>query len=442
MLSKFQNFIKLENILNTNEKVLLGVSGGMDSMVMVDLFSKAGFNFGIAHCNFGLRGKESDEDSSFVKSLAAKYKVSFYLEEFDTLTHAKTHSSSIQMTARELRINWFEELISKQNYDYYATAHHLDDQIETILNNFFRGTGISGLHGILPKRGHLIHPMLFCYRNQIEDYAIQNNLDYRTDSSNKKTDYTRNQIRHQLIPVIKSIYPTYQKTISDNTQRIQKIESIYKNHIQQIADELTEENKEYNKISINNLLQLQPVETYLYELIKQFGFNYTNATDIIDSIDSDSGKYFLSDSHKITKDRTDLIIEKRILTDQQELVFEKDENIRLDSGSLDCKFQKATSEFIISKNPNVAHLDSDKIIFPIKLRKWQQGDFFYPLGMNQKKLLSDFFIDNKISIPDKEKTWILLSEDQIVWIVGLRIDNRYKIRKSTKDIMRIEYRAI
>lgn len=442
MLSKFQNFIKLENILNTNEKVLLGVSGGMDSVVMVDLFSKAGFNFGIAHCNFGLRGKESDEDSSFVKSLAAKYKVSFYLEEFDTLTHAKTHSSSIQMAARELRINWFEELISKQNYDYYATAHHLDDQIETILNNFFRGTGISGLHGILPKRGHLIHPMLFCYRNQIEDYAIQNNLDYRTDSSNKKTDYTRNQIRHQLIPVIKSIYPTYQKTISDNTQRIQKIESIYKNHIQQIAEELTEENKEYNKISINNLLQLKPVETYLYELIKQFGFNYTNATDIIDSIDSDSGKYFLSDSHKITKDRTDLIIEKRILTDQQELVFEKNENIRLDSGSLDCKFQKATSEFIISKNPNVAHLDSDKIIFPIKLRKWQQGDFFYPLGMNQKKLLSDFFIDNKISIPDKEKTWILLSEDQIVWIVGLRIDNRYKIRKSTKDIMRIEYRAI
>ena len=343
------------------------------------------------------------------------------------------------MAARELRINWFEELISKHEYDCYATAHHLDDQTETILNNFFRGTGISGLHGILPKRNHLIHPMLFCYRSQIEDYAIHNNLDYRNDSSNKKMDYTRNQIRHQLIPVIKSIYPNYQKTISDNTRRIQKIETIYKKHIQQVADELTAKNNNYIKISINKILKLQPVDTYLYELIKPFGFNYSNATDIIDSIDSDSGKYFISDTHKITKDRTDLIIEQRDYSNQQDHLFEKNENIHLDSGSLVCKFQKKTSEFIISKNPNIAHLDSDKIKFPIKLRRWQKGDFFYPLGMDQKKLLSDFFIDNKIPIPDKEKTWLLLSEEQIVWIVGFRIDNRYKITENTRSILTIEF---
>lgn len=438
MLKEFLNFINQENLFNSKHKILLGVSGGIDSVVMVDLFSKAGLDFGIAHCNFGLRGKESDEDKAFVESLAKKNHVQFYSKKLDTLTFANNQSISIQMAARELRIKWFEEIILSQGYSYYATAHHLDDQIETLLNNFFRGTGISGLHGILPKRNKLIHPMLFCFRKQIEEYADKHQLKYREDSTNKKTDYIRNQIRHQLIPVIRKIYPNYQKSISDNIQRIREVETIYRNHMQKKAEELIVKNKEYIRIPVKKLLNLQPVEMYLYELIKPYGFNYANATDILNSINSSSGKYFLSDTHKITKDRTDLIIEERKKNVPREYLIEKGETQVLDPVNLKMKNEKCTTDYKISKKPNIAYLDSEKLKYPLKLRKWQKGDYFYPLGMDQKKLISDFFIDKKISVPDKEKTWLLISEEQIIWVIGYRIDNRYKITANTKTILSIE----
>ncbi len=438
MIKEFLNFINQENLFNSKQKILLGVSGGIDSIVMVDLFSRAGLDFGIAHCNFGLRGKESDEDNSFVEKLAQHHNVPIYVKTFDTFNFAKDQSISIQMAARELRITWSEEILLSKNYKYYATAHHLDDQIETILNNFFRGTGIAGLHGIIPKRGNIIHPMLFCFRNQIEEYAHQYQLNYRTDSSNKKTDYTRNKIRHQLIPVIKLIYPNYKKSISENTQRIQHVETIYKNHVQQIADELISEESKYFKISIDKLLHHQPVVMYLYELIKQFGFNYANAEDITNSFDSDSGKYFLSDTYKITKDRTELIIEEKKKEVPFEYLIEKDEYTISEPIKLSLNYSGNTKDFEISKSSSVAHLDFTKLKFPLKLKKWQKGDYFYPLGMTQKKLISDFFIDNKVSVPEKEKTWILFSGDQVIWIIGYRIDNRYKISKSTSNILTIE----
>ena len=438
MIKEFLNFINQENLFNSKHKILLGVSGGIDSVVMVELFSGSGFNFGIAHCNFGLRGQESDEDNSFVELLAQNSHVPIYSKKFDTITYANNQSISIQMAARELRINWFEELITIHDYTYYATAHHLDDQIETLLNNLFRGTGISGLHGILPKRDKLIHPMLFCFRKQIEEYADKHQLRYREDSTNKKTDYIRNQIRHQLIPVIRRIYPNYQKTISENIQRIQQVEAIYRNHIQEKVDELIVMNKEYVRIPFKKLLDLQPVEMYLYELIKPYGFNYTNATDILNSINSSSGKYFLSDTHKITKDRTDLIIEKRGKDEPGVFSIAKGENLLSDPIKLKVQYKKYTSGDEFSKIPDIANLDSEKIVFPLKLRKWQKGDYFYPLGMNRKKLISDFFIDNKVSVPDKEKTWLLVSEKQIVWVIGHRIDNRYKITANTKTILTIE----
>ena len=439
MLNDFIDFIKLENLFNSKHKILLGVSGGVDSVVMVDLFFKSGLDFGIAHCNFGLRGKESDEDNSFVELLAQKNHVLFYSKKFDTLTYANNQSISIQMAARDLRINWFEEVILSHGYNYYATAHHLDDQIETILNNFFRGTGISGLHGILPKRNKLIHPMLFCFRKQIEEYADKHQLRYREDRTNKKTEYIRNQIRHQLIPVIKKIYPNYQKTISENIQRIHQVETIYRNHIQKKVEELIVKNKEYVRIPIKKLFNLQPVEMYLYELIKPYGFNYANAADILNSINASSGKYFLSDTHKITKDRTDLIIEERKKEVPWEYLIEKEEIQVSDPVNLKMKNEKYTTNYKISKKSNIAYLDTEKLKYPLKLRKWYKGDYFYPLGMNQKKLISDFFIDNKVSVPDKEKTWLLVSEKQIVWVIGHRIDNRYKITANTKTILNIEY---
>jgi len=438
MLNDFLEFIKLESIFTANNKILLGVSGGIDSVVMVDLFTKAGLNFGIAHCNFGLRGKESDEDKIFVELLSKNYDVPFLAKTFDTLKHSKNQSISIQMAARELRVAWFEEIIAGQEYSYYATAHHLDDQIETILNNFFRGTGIAGLHGILPKRDNLIHPMLFCFRNQIEAYAIEHQLNYRIDSSNKKTNYIRNQIRHQLIPVIKQIYPNYQKTISDNIQRIKQAETVYTNHVQNKIEKLIESSDAHFRISIKKLLNLQPVETYLYELIKTFGFNYSHVSDIIGSINSSPGKYFLSSTHKITKDRTHLIIEERKNEAFREYLIQRGENNISEPINLKLHLTNDVKDFKISKLSSVAHLDSEKLKYPLKLRKWQKGDYFYPLGMKQKKLISDFFIDNKISVPVKEKIWLLVSDDQIVWIIGYRIDNRFKTLENTEAILSIE----
>ena len=438
MLKRFLKFIQEENLVDSSNKILLGVSGGIDSVVMLDLFSKSGFNIGISHCNFGLRGQESDEDNSFVELLAQKYDVPFYAKKLDTYNHAKDQSISIQMAARDLRVNWFEEIKFNHGYNYYATAHHLDDQIETILNNFFRGTGISGLHGILPKCDNLIHPMLFCFREQIETYANQYQIEYRVDSSNKKTKYTRNQIRHQLIPVIKNIYPNYQKTITDNIQRLKQVENIYKDQIQNEFGKFLETKNEYLKLPVKKLRNLQDSETYLYEVIKHYGFNYTNSANIILSIDSSSGKCFLSDTHKITKDRDYLIIEKRNNNEQREFKIEKDKNILLDPIKLKIHSQDISSSFKISKNQNIAEVDSAKLKYPLVLRKWGKGDFFYPLGMDQKKLLSDFFIDNKVSVPDKERTWILTSDKQIVWIIGHRIDNRFKITESTINILAIE----
>lgn len=439
MFKEFQSFVNKEDLFNANEKILLGVSGGIDSVVMVELFSKSGFDFGIAHCNFRLRGQESNDDNVFVEKLSKKYHVPFYSKKFETTAFADKNSISIQMAARELRVKWFEELLLKCGYMYYATAHHLDDQIETLLNNYLRGTGISGLHGILAKRNNLIHPMLFCYRKQIEAFANQNQLIYRTDSSNKKTDYTRNQIRHQLIPAIKNIYPKYQKTITENIQRIRQIETIYNRHILEIVKELKVKNKEIIYIPIDKLLKLQPIETYTYELIKSYGFNYSNAVDIVNTIDSGPGKYFVSGTHKITIDRTELIIEKRNNTDQMEYQIEKDESFLVNPIKLKMQSLDKTSDFDISKNPHIANLDYQKLKYPLKLRRWKKGDYFYPLGMNQKKLISDFFIDNKISVPDKEKAWLLVSDEQIVWIVGYRIDNRYKINAQTKIILYINY---
>lgn len=439
MLQNFLDFIKLENIFNTNDKILLGVSGGIDSVVMVDLFARTGFDFGIAHCNFGLRSDESEEDQSFVELLAQKYNVPYYTKIFETNAYAKDHSISIQMAARELRVEWFEEIILNHGFSFYATAHHLDDQIETILNNFFRGTGISGLHGILPKQGNLIHPMLFCLRKQIEEYANQQKLKFRVDSSNRKAEYTRNKIRHQLIPQIKDIYPSYQKTITDNIQRFKQIENIYREQIQNKTGDLIITKDKYIHISIEKLRSLKSSETYLYEIIKPFGFNYTNAVEIINSFYSSSGKLFLSSTHKITKDRTELIIEKRGNNKNREYTIEKDSTNHVQPIKLKFQSQDITPDFNFSKDRNIANLDAAKLKFPLVLRKWENGDYFFPLGMNQKKLLSDFFIDNKISIPDKEQTWLLVSDGQIAWVIGQRIDNRFKITGNTKTTLTIDY---
>jgi len=441
MLDRFIKYIRKEKLFKKDDQIVLAVSGGIDSMVMTELFNLAGLKFAIAHCNFGLRGKESDGDELFVKELAQKKMVRIFIKRFETEKYSAEQKISIQMAARKLRVDWFEDLIKESGFSYYATAHQLDDQIETFFINLFRGTGISGLHGILPKQGNLIHPLLFAYRKEIEEFAKANNLDHREDSSNLKTDYTRNKIRHKLIPVIKEINPDYAEIISKNISRLRQSEDIYRQQVRNISDKVLIIDKEAIKISISKLLELQPVETYLFELISPFYFNYSDVQDIINSLDSTSGKQFFSSTHRIIKDREYLIIEETVKknnTIQPEYYISTNDSFI--NHPVKYRISRLTKpvNFVPSKETSIAFLDEDKLKFPLKIRKWKTGDYFYPFGMNKKKLLSDFFIDNKFTIPEKEKTWIITSGNQIVWIVGHRIDNRNRITESTQRVFRIE----
>jgi len=442
MLNRFQKYISDNLLFDKKDKLLLAVSGGIDSVVMMELFSASGFDFAIAHCNFKLRGEESDKDELFVKGLAKEKKAKYFVKEFDTREFAEKNKLSIQMAARQLRYDWFESLIEKEGYSYYASAHHHDDQIETFFINLFRGTGISGLHGIKPKQGKLIRPLLFANRNDIETYATKNEIAFREDSSNKKTDYLRNNIRHNLIPGFQKIKPDFSDVMNQNILRFSQAEQIYRKEIEAQKKKIILIENKLVKIDIAQLEKLEPLETYLYEFLIPFGFSNSSTVDIIDSLSSESGKKFFSDSHVLIRDRDYLLIRKKN-NNQGEFnmeyeIFLEDhfifEPIKLRLG----KFE-ISHDFSFSDDEKIASLDFDKLTFPLIVRKWKEGDYFFPLGMNNKKLLSNFFIDNKFSLFEKEDTWLLISDDNIVWVIGHRIDNRFKVDKSTKNIFQITY---
>ena len=440
MLIAFIKYCQKEKLFKQDEKILLAVSGGVDSVVMCELFYLAGYKFGIAHCNFKLRGKESDEDEKFVRNLADKYNAKFYLKTFETKKYAVSNGISIQMAARELRYIWFEELLKSENYKYVAAAHHSDDQIETFFINMLRGTGISGLHGIQPKFGKLIHPMLFTYRKDIEEFAKKNNISSRSDSSNLKTDYTRNKIRHKLIPVIKSINENYQNTFTNNINRIKQIEKIYNQQVHFISNKLLSEEKNQIKISLNELLKLEPAETYLFEILKDYGFNFSQVSGIIKSIHSITGKKFLSKTHWLIIDREYMIIESKpgTINRSEEYIIESEISVIDEPVRLKISKNKLSQDYTIPKNKKTASFDAEILQFPIVIRRWKKGDYFYPFGMENKKLVSDFFINNKFSISDKENTWIMTSGAKIVWIIGHRIDNRFRISETSTQIVQIE----
>jgi tRNA(Ile)-lysidine synthase len=441
MVQSFKYFIDTEKLFIPEDKILLSVSGGIDSVVMTELFEKCGWNYAIAHCNFNLRGIESDDDALFVESIAKKNKVEFFMNSFNTKQFASQQKISIQMAARKLRISWFENLIDQHGYKYYATAHHQDDQIETFLINLIRGTGISGLHGILPRQERLIHPMLFTNRMNTEKFALENKIDFRIDSSNFQSDYTRNKIRHHLIPVIKEINPEYIETFTENIERFRQAEAIYSQQIQKVVSQIITKEGERVKFSIPLLSELEHVETYLYEILVPFGFHFTDVKNIIGSFQKQSGKKFFSKTHHLFIDRNLLIVEKIKIPGLEQKEYKIPFGTQGISKPLKMNFNfiDRTPGFEYSDNKNHAYLDSRKLSFPLHIRKWRRGDSFCPLGMKQKKLLSDFFVDNKISIPDKEKIWLLISGGQIAWIVGQRIDDRFKITPETQNILKIQF---
>ena len=444
MLNEFKAFIAKENLFKTGDKILLAVSGGIDSVTLCELFNRASVKFGIAHCNFQLRAGESDEDEAFVKQLAEKYKVPIYVRQFETDEFAREQGISVQMAARALRYQWFELILEQNYYSYIATAHHLDDQVETFFLNLMRNTGIAGFHGIPVKQGNIIRPLMFTYRRDIKEYVKKHKIRYREDSSNKETKYLRNNIRKKLIPLLNNIHPGFDKIINDTVERLAETEKIYREVIDSQKDRIIRKENTRTIIPIKELLELDPLPSYLYEFLLQFGFNFAVVKEIIRVLDKIPGKTFSSSSHILIKDRENLLIdpippEKKGKSEKEIIIKEKVSSI---SKPVHMEFRMISNDdkFKLDTSVTSANLDAKKIIYPLTLRKWKHGDFFYPFGRNQKKKVSNFFIDEKIPVLDKDKIWLLCSGDKIIWIVGYRIDNRFRITQKTRNILTIRWR--
>ena len=439
MLENFKKY-KEENLLfSDDETILLAISGGIDSMVLCDLFLKNSYKFAIAHCNFQLRGEESFRDENFVTNYCNKNNITLHKIRFDTYKHMDIEGISLQMAARDLRYRWFEELLQDNNYKYLATGHHGDDSIETFLINIIRGTGIAGLHGIQHKINNIIHPLLFTNREEISAYAKKNNIEFVEDSTNSSTKYTRNKIRHELIPLIKEISPNFQRTILKEIERFKETEQVFRTVIDQAKQEIFAFENDRINISIEKIKNLNPQRIYLYEFLNEYNFNESTINSILESIyEKSSGKQFFSETHRIVKDREYLILtQNNIINNNKYHISDNLTSIKFPL-SLEMEFLKDLSFIKIPKTKDIAMLDADKLEFPLILRKWKKGDYFYPYGLKGEKKISEFYKNLKYSIVDKENQWLLCSNDDIVWVIGQRIDDRYKITNKTKTIYRIE----
>jgi tRNA(Ile)-lysidine synthase len=440
MQANFLTFVNTHSLFNPSDRILLAVSGGMDSVVMCELFYHAGKaghvkEFAIAHANFGLRGEESDADELFVKKLARKYKAKFYSENFDTQAYAEQHQLSIQMAARLLRYRWFDALLLREGYDYLATAHHQNDTLETVLLNLTRGTGISGLHGIRPKNGRIIRPLGFADKEMIYDFVVEKQLAWREDSSNESNKYQRNLIRNEVVPLLKQINPNLEQTIRQTVEKVQAVENLFEEEVERLSAEITRRESSTRFIDFAALQETSEPLIKLYELLQPFHFSYAQALEVLEALDKEPGKTFLSPTHTLVKDRTALVITPLALSDFTSVTIESDQKeVEINDWKLTFHTQ-ARQGFKISPSSEIAALDAGQLQFPLKLRKWKEGDWFCPLGMNQKKKLSDFLIDEKVPLNLKPQVWVLTSNGSIAWIVGHRIDNRFKVTDKTKEVL-------
>ncbi len=437
MLDQLLNYISEQKLFRSGQRALLAVSGGIDSMAMVQLFLQTNFDFAIAHCNFQLRGKESDEDQLFVERVAAKNSIVCYTKHFDTEKYSKSSGISIQMAARDLRRAWFEEILNSKGFDVIATAHHLNDSMETMIFNIAKGTGISGLKGILPKKERYVRPLMFASREMIFSYAQANNIAWREDRSNSSIKYHRNLIRLKVLPELKKINPNLEETFSKSIKKIQASERIYRKVIENHRQKLIEKTNEGFRIEKEKLESIEEVEIVLYEILHEFGFNFFQIKDILLGVNRQSGKSFYSQDHQLVIDRQYLFISKLIESGIDE-VFVDPDSLHLDLYKNRMTFKKIDpAEVKYSEDKNNVFFDFDSLEFPLKIRKWKHGDQFQPLGMKHKKKLSDFMIDEKIPLNLKNQVLVLISGENLVWVIGHRIDDRYKITKQTRMAYKI-----
>ncbi len=438
MLREFQKNIETLQLFSASDTILVGVSGGVDSVVLLDLLDKAGYSIALAHCNFQLRGEASDLDMKLVAGLARKYDKPLFTTEFDTIQYAGENGISIEMAARELRYKWFEEIRADNHFDWIAVAHHRDDQLETFFLNLARGTGLQGLTGMSPVNGKIIRPLLFASRKAIEAYRFENHLEFREDRSNQDLDYQRNKIRHQLIPLMEELNPSFRGTLSKTMGILQDVYSVYQQEIAEMWSRVSIQKDDDYYISIRELTLLNPLNTCLFEFLKPFRFNSDVVAEIVDSLDGQPGKQFFSPTHRLIIDREYLMIRQTTKETDTVCYLEADQSMAEQPVKARVTRIKRDQQFRMDYSPKVALIDFDKLQFPLLIRKWKAGDYFRPLGMKGFKKVSDYFIDEKFSLADKERTWILANGEQIIWIMGHRLDDRYKITPETKEILRIE----
>jgi tRNA(Ile)-lysidine synthase len=438
-LHRFLHYIEQNELFKATDKILLAVSGGKDSVVMTHLFNETTFNFGIAHCNFTLRGEESDEDERFCRLLAENLNKPFFSKTFDTGRFAKHEKISIQMAARELRYDWLEELRRSNGYDYIALAHHQSDTTETILLNLTRGTGIAGLHGILPKRDRLIRPLLFLSREEIDQLVNDCGLIYREDSSNRSSKYARNKIRLEVIPKLKELNPNLEDTFRRNSHRFAELESFLELHVTRLREELLQNQPSGDiEIELERLQALYPRNMLLYELFKPYHFSESVLSDLVNAWDGQPGKLFESPSHRLFLDRKKLILTeiKNYVTDEC-LIDKNIAELQFKNTKIIIRAAELPNTFIT--NGNRAYFDEALLQFPLKLRHWKEGDVFKPFGMKGKKKLSDFFIGLKLSVLEKKSVKVLENGNgDILWVLGYRTDDRYKITSHTKKVLIFE----
>ena len=454
LLLEFENIIRKQNLFSPKDKLIIAVSGGVDSVVLCELCKQAGFDFTIVHCNFQLRGEESERDETFVKNLGKKYCIEVLIKKFNTETYATENKLSIQEAARALRYEWFEELVQSSEFGvrsrdselptpdlrlriFLLTAHHADDNAETLLMNFCRGTGLHGLTGIPVSYGHIKRPLLGFTKEEIFLFAKENKLEFVEDSSNLSSKYTRNLFRNEIIPAITQVYPQVKENLTDNINRFKEIEKLYKLSVASIIKKLVKEKGSEWFIPIKQLMSYNN-RALIYEIISRFGFSEKQIDEIIKLAASDSGKYIDSPlfNYRIIKHRHWFIISPVHSAASGNIIIEKtDQSVVFEEGILKLEWlNQPPSSF----KKEFDLLDTKEIEFPLLLRKWKQGDYFYPLGMKKKKKLSRFFIDQKISKSEKERKWVIESNKKIICIVGMRIDERFKITENSKSVLSIK----
>jgi tRNA(Ile)-lysidine synthase len=435
MLNEFNRFISENKLIREGDRILLAVSGGIDSMVMAHLFLQSGYNTGIAHCNFSLRGEESDKDEELVRQFASQHDLPFHTIKFATADYSKDNGLSIQMAARELRYNWFEKIMDEAGYDRLAVAHNLNDNVETFIINLVRGTGIAGLAGMKPLSNRIIRPLLFAPRREIAIFCSENQISYREDMSNEDTKYTRNKIRHKIIPVLMEINPSIEATLSETAERFAGINEIVNSYISEIREKISEEKDGLTSFSLARLLPYFQNRTLLFELFKPYGITGVRLNDLVSIIEGKTGGQIFTNTHRIVKNRREIIISHEESTGHTFFNIADISDFLTIPVIESAYYEDASGSFEIPSDRFSACLDAGKLKFPMTIRNWKAGDRFFPLGMKQQKKLSDYFIDCKISLLEKENKLILESDGRIVWIIGDRIDNRFRITGSTKKVL-------